>query len=190
MAEGDGPAVDIDAGGIEMERADDGQNLRGKGLVQFDEADVVERKAGMGESFGDGGDGADAHFFRQAAGDGIGGEAREGLKAEFACVCGFHEDGRCCAVGGLRGVAGGNRALRVEGGLELGECFGGGVGARAFVGGEDFSWTWGFPAFAPGTEVVTGTGTSSSLKRPAACAARAFWWLARANSSWSAREIP
>ena len=50
---------------------------------------------------------------------------------------GFHQNGGGCAVGGLRGVAGGDRSLRVEGGLELGKGFGGGVGARAFVGGED-----------------------------------------------------
>ena len=46
MAERDGAAVDVDAGGIETERADDGQDLRGEGLVQFDEVDVVEREAG------------------------------------------------------------------------------------------------------------------------------------------------
>ena len=50
---------------------------------------------------------------------------------------GFHEDGGGGAVGGLRGVAGGDGALGVEGGLEFGEGFSGGVGAGAFVGGED-----------------------------------------------------
>ena len=50
MAESDGAAVDVDAGGIEVERADDGQGLRGKGFVQLDEVDVVEREAGAAAS--------------------------------------------------------------------------------------------------------------------------------------------
>jgi hypothetical protein len=62
---------------------------------------------------------------------------------------GIHEDGCGGSVGGLRGVAGGDCALRVEDGLELGEGGGRGVGARAFVGGEHrFSVTTGFPAFS------------------------------------------
>ena len=89
------------------------------------------------QGLGDGGDGADAHLFRQTAGDGVGDEAGEGTNAELARAAGFHEDGGGGAVGGLRGVAGGDGALRVEGGLELGEGLGGGVGAGAFVGGED-----------------------------------------------------
>ena len=139
MAERDGAAVDVDARRIEAERADDGEGLRGKGLVELDEADVVEGEAGELEGFGDGGDGTDAHLFRQAAGDGVGDEAGEGVKAEFAGAAGIHENGGGGAVGGLRGVAGGDGSLRVEGGLELGQRFGGGVGARAFVGGEDLS---------------------------------------------------
>ena len=46
MAEGDGAAVDVDALGVEVQRADDGQGLGGEGLVEFDEADVVEGEAG------------------------------------------------------------------------------------------------------------------------------------------------
>ena len=113
------PPLTLTRAGIEIESADDGEDLRGEGFVQFDEVDVVEREAGERERFGDGGDGADAHLFRQAAGDGVGDEASEGLKAELARAGGFHEDGGGGAVGGLRGVAGGDRALRVKDGLEL-----------------------------------------------------------------------
>ena len=73
--------------GIEIECADDGQRLRGKRLVQFDEADVVEREAGLRERLGYGGDGADAHLFGQAAGDGVGDKAGERLNPELARAC-------------------------------------------------------------------------------------------------------
>ncbi len=46
MTEGDGAAVDVDARRIEPEGADHGQSLRGKGLVQFDQANVVESETG------------------------------------------------------------------------------------------------------------------------------------------------
>src|SRR5438270_9855866 len=36
----------------------------------------------------------------------------------------------------------------------------------------------------------TSTGTISALNRHAAMAATAFWWLARANRSWSTRDTP
>ena len=105
MAERDGAAIDVDARRVQVESADDGQDLRGEGFIQFDEVDVVESEAGELERFGDGGDGADAHLFRQATGDGVGDEAGERLNAEFARAGRFHEDGGGCAVGGLRGVA-------------------------------------------------------------------------------------
>ncbi len=127
------------------------------------------------QSLGNRGDRADAHLFRQAAGDGVGYQPRDGLNAELLCAAGFHQNRRGCAVRGLRAVAGGDRALRVEGGLEFGERFGGGVGARAFVGGKDClrDRRLSRPSRLE-REVVTVTGISSSLKRPAACAARAL----------------
>ena len=113
----------------------------------------------MRERLGDGSDGADAHLFGQAAGDGVGDEAGQRAKAELARASGIHEDCGGCAVGGLRGVAGGDGALRVKDGLELRERCGGSVGAGAFVGGED-----SFPGHAacrslrPGAAVVDGHG--------------------------------
>jgi hypothetical protein len=67
-------------------------------------------------------------------GYGIRDQPRKGPDAQLLCAAGFHEDGGRGAVGGLRGVAGGDGALRVECRLELGESFSGGVGAWAFVG--------------------------------------------------------
>src|SRR2546425_1844328 len=51
-------------------------------------------------------------------------------------------------------------------------------------GPSSFSTTVG--PFFPGISM----GTISALKRHAAIAATAFWWLASANASWSARDTP
>src|SRR5260370_19225838 len=60
VAEGDGPAVGIDARRIEAGLLDDGERLRGEGFIEFDYGDVVERKAGELQRFWDGLNGADA----------------------------------------------------------------------------------------------------------------------------------
>jgi hypothetical protein len=137
MAEGDGSSVDVDAVGIEAQFADDGQRLRGKGLVEFDEADVRQGETSDAENLANGGNGAHAHLLRQAAGSGVGQEAAEGVNAQFMGTGGFHQNCGSGAVGGLRGVAGGDGSLCVEGGFEFGQGFERGVGARTFVGGKD-----------------------------------------------------
>ena len=75
VAEGDGSAVDVEAGGVEAEDLDDGEGLGGEGFVELDEVDLVEGEAGEFEHFGDGVDGADAHLLGVAAGVGEGDEA-------------------------------------------------------------------------------------------------------------------
>src|SRR6185312_6275091 len=45
MAQGDGPAVDVDLVGIEVGLGDDRQRLGGEGLVELDQGDVVEADA-------------------------------------------------------------------------------------------------------------------------------------------------
>ena len=196
VAEGDGASVDVNTLRVEAEFADDGESLRGKGFVEFDEADVGQGEASAAEGFGDGSDGTDAHLLGQAAGDGVGYQAAEGSKAQFMGVVGCHKNSGGCAVGDLRGVAGGDGSLGVEGGFELGQSFERGIGARASHPSDeelspgapashpsDEELSPGAPVFAPGTEVVTFTGMSSSSKRPAACAASAFSWLAWAKAS-------
>ena len=97
-----------------------------------------ELESGERERFGNRGDGADAHLFRQTTGDGVGDEAGERLNAELARAAVFHQDGGGGSVRGLRGVAGSDGSLRVKDGLERGEGGSRSVGARAFVGGEFF----------------------------------------------------
>ena len=139
----------------------------------------VEGEAGELEDFGDGEDGADAHLFREAAGDRVGDEAAEGLEVELGGAAGVHENGDGGAVGGLRGVASGDSALGTEGGFEFGEGFEGGVSAGTFVGREEGFIYVEFAATLPGVARVMGMGMSSESNLPAAWAARAFWWDAK-----------
>ena len=53
MAEGDGPAVEVDAVKGQAERLDRVDGLRGKGLVNLVEVDLVLGQAGQLERLGD-----------------------------------------------------------------------------------------------------------------------------------------
>ena len=52
VAEGDRAAVDVEALLVDSELADAGEHLRGEGLVQLDQVDLVELEAGGGEGPG------------------------------------------------------------------------------------------------------------------------------------------
>src|SRR6202030_1968779 len=64
-------------------------------------------------------------------------ESRHGLEAQLAGSLLRHHQSDSSAVTGLRGVAGGYRAIGVKHRLELCEGFEGCIGARAFVAAED-----------------------------------------------------
>src|ERR1035437_1107670 len=153
MAEGYGAAVDVDAVGVNAEGADYGEGLGGEGFVALDEADFVEVQAGAVGDEGNGVDGADTHLLGQAADGGVGYQVAEGAQAEFLGATGIHEHGGGRAIGGLRGV----------------------------VGGEDFFLDLRLAGF-PRQRGGDGTGISSSEKRQVDCAATAFWWLAKAKA--------
>src|SRR6266568_1566827 len=82
MAERDGAAVGIDARRIEAGLPDDGERLSGERFVEFDDGDVAEREAGEFEDFWNRGDRADAEFFGENAGGGIGDKTRERFQAQ------------------------------------------------------------------------------------------------------------
>src|SRR5271165_2421888 len=63
MTERDGAPFNVDAPGIDAERLDDSERLCGKGLVELDYIDLVERKAGHSEGLGNGVYGTYAHLF-------------------------------------------------------------------------------------------------------------------------------
>ena len=85
VAERDGSAVDVDAGGVEIESARmTARACAAKASLSSMRPMSLRVRPAQLQRLGDGGDGADAHLLRQAAGDGVGDEAGEGVKAEFA----------------------------------------------------------------------------------------------------------
>ena len=133
-AERDGTAIHVDFFRVQVESPNDCENLRCKGFVQFDDVDVGESEAGERKRFGDGGDGADTHLFRQATRNSIGDKASEWLNAKLARAASSHEDYGCRAIGSLRRVSRGHGSLRMKHRPERSEGCSGGVTARAFVG--------------------------------------------------------
>ncbi len=89
--------------------------------------------AGAGEGLAAGGDRADAHDVRRAAGDRDGFDARQHRDVVAACVVLGADQHGGGAVGQRRGGAGGDGAGLVEGGFQPGEPLGGGLGADAFI---------------------------------------------------------
>ena len=51
VAHGDGAAVDVDAGGVDVEGLHEAQHDRGEGLVDLEEVDVADGHAGAREIF-------------------------------------------------------------------------------------------------------------------------------------------
>src|SRR6266702_8281569 len=82
MAESDGATAGIDARRIEAGLPDDGKRLSGESFVEFDDGDVAEGEASQFEDLWNRGDRADAEFFRQNAGGGIGDKTSEGCQAQ------------------------------------------------------------------------------------------------------------
>src|SRR5262245_32802833 len=83
VAEGDRAAVDVEPLLVDPELADAGEDLRGEGLVELDQVDLVELEAGGGEGTGDRLDRADPHVGGVDAGDAGGDDPAEGLGAEL-----------------------------------------------------------------------------------------------------------
>ena len=138
MADGDGAAVDVDVIGGQAQLGVDRGSLRGKGLVQLEQVDVLGLQAGLLQGLTDGGDGAGAHQSgidaHRTGGDDLG----HGLQAVgLDELAGGHDDGGSAVVD-AGGVAGGDRAaVALKGGLQLGQLLHGGAGLDVLIGVED-----------------------------------------------------
>src|SRR5579884_2926758 len=137
VAQRDGAAVGIELTLVNAELADDGDALRGEGLVQLDHVNVRKLQAGAGQRLADGGDGADAHHLRADARDGRGEHARLGLDAPLLRLLRRDDDRGGGAVVERAAVAGGDGASLDERRLQLGERLHRGVAARALIDGEE-----------------------------------------------------
>src|SRR4051794_24711134 len=133
MAHRDRAAVDIDLVGVDAELVAAIQHLHRESFVQLPQADVVDGQAMTLEQARHGEYRADAHLVRLAAG---GDEAAEDAERVQPALCRFlvaHDHARAGAVRKLAGIAGGDRKSLATDGLEAGEAFCGGLGARALV---------------------------------------------------------
>src|SRR3954467_670373 len=137
MAEGDGPAIDVESLVRNAHTIAAIDHLDREGFVQLPQVDVFDLLAGVLEELRHREYRADSHLARVAAGDR---KAAENTKRGQIALRGFlvtHDHGGRRAVGELAGVARGDAAA-LDGGLDLRHALVGGVGADALVlGGDD-----------------------------------------------------
>src|SRR3984957_10772979 len=121
VAEGDRAAVRVQPGRVGAGLRQPREGNRGEGLVDLEHPDVIDGQAAALEREGSGGDRAGQHDHRVVADDHRGVDPRDRRQAELGRLLagGDQQGGR--AVGYLRAVGRGDRAVLPEGGLELGE---------------------------------------------------------------------
>lgn len=110
---------------------------RGKGLVDFDDVEVVNGEVVFPEELGDGDRWADTHDPRGEAGDSGADELGEDGLAELDSAGSLHEEDGGGSVGDLRGVATGRPVSEGrEGRADLGQAFKCGTPSWALVLGQ------------------------------------------------------
>ncbi|MNT71020.1 hypothetical protein D3C72_2094630 [compost metagenome] len=99
MAQRDGTAVHVQAVHRDAQLFLAVQRLRGEGLVQFPEVDVLHLQAVARQQLGDGVDRADAHLVRLAAGDGQAAERAQRTAAGALGLGRLHQHAGRRAIG-------------------------------------------------------------------------------------------
>ncbi len=136
MSQRNRAAVDVDLLGIPAKFLADRQRLGGKGLVGFDQVQLVQRPARFVQTAAGGRYRRDAHDCRVDTSIGVGLDRRQHRQTEgLGLVC-AHQQYRRGAVVEAGGIAGGNRAILLERRLEFGQRLGGRAGSRLLVGVE------------------------------------------------------
>ena len=135
VADGDRAAVDIEAFQRNAQLALAVQGLRGKGLVQLPEINVLHRQSVARQQLGHGKHRANAHLIGLATGNRQAAEGAQRREAQLGGFLGFHQHAGGRTIGQLRGIAGGDKVARALDGLQLGQAFERGRGAVAVVHG-------------------------------------------------------
>ena len=133
MPDGDRAAVDVEFAGVGARLLEPGQRDGGEGFVDLVEVDVLELEPGLLEHARGARDGTFEHQDGVAADHRLGRNPGSGLEPQLGRLLLRHQEHSGGAVGDLRGVAGGDRVLGVEGRLEGGHRLVGGVAADALV---------------------------------------------------------
>ena len=159
MTDGDraAPRVHARVVVVDAEVVEEGEHLDGERLVQFEQADVVDRQAGLPQRLLGGGHRADAHDLRLDAGEGEADQRIFGAEAEFLRGRRAGEQAHGRAVVEAGGVAGGDPAVRAERRLQPGQALHRRLGARRLVAGGE----------SPSASLRMATGTRSGWILPA-----------------------
>src|SRR5436309_11975148 len=122
VPDGDLAAVRVEPLGVDAEAVAAVDDLRGEGLVQLDDVDVLELQARVLEQLRHREDRPDPHLVRLAGGEHAAAEEAERPHAERLGALRGHDERRRGAVRELGGVAGGHRTALLEGRGPLGEA--------------------------------------------------------------------
>src|SRR5207237_381663 len=133
MAQGDRPAVHVRDLGSEAEFPHDDQRLDGEGLVQLDQADLLDPDAGPLERLPGRGDRTESHRPRLDPGRRGGDDAHERREAELPRLAIAHQEDRRGPVVDPARIACRDRPALAERGAELRERLQGRVGPRRLV---------------------------------------------------------
>jgi len=135
MADGDSAAVGVNVRGIvgQAEFAENGERLRGEGLVEFDNVHLGNHETCLRQNFLRRGDGTHSHDPGSDAGGSGSDNASLWSEAELIdSGFGGHKEGAGTVVN-AGGIAGSDRAFGFDNSFEFGESFERGVGARVLV---------------------------------------------------------
>src|SRR5437667_12134155 len=137
VADRDRAAVRVELLGVDAEAVPAVDDLRGEGLVQLDDVDVLELEPRLLEPLRHRDGRPDPHLVGLAGREHAAAEEAERPHAERLRTLGRHDERRRGAVRELGGVAGRHRTALLEGGGQLGEALERGVGAVALVAVDD-----------------------------------------------------
>lgn len=101
MSQGNGASVGVHLGHVQAQLANTVDALAGKGLVQFEDADVALLDAAVFVEVPDGENRRDTHLVRSVTGHLRAGEACNRLQSMGVCPRPTSEDGGGCTVGDL-----------------------------------------------------------------------------------------
>jgi hypothetical protein len=124
VAEGDGAALGVDLALVQAKLVGAPHALRGEGLVDLEDVDIILVDAGLLEDLGDGGPWTDTHQEGSDAGDRCSDVLAENGLAESLGSRALHEKHGSSAVGDLARVSGVDRAVLGKGGLDLAQALG------------------------------------------------------------------
>src|SRR5690348_13539783 len=133
MAEGNRAAIDVDLVAIEAQRLLDGEILRRKRFIHFDQIELLKFQASKLKRFASRRHRADAHDARFDADRGPGNNLAERLPAAlFRSLCLSHNDSRS-AVHNTAGISGGDDAVLAKSRRKRGEAFHCSVGTPMII---------------------------------------------------------